>query len=130
MVYVDLLTVFIAAIIFVILSGFWYSSFLFGDIWLRLKNIKKRDVKGKALFFLGRLLIALVIGYFLAFFEGYLGVSSFWDGVIAGFLIWVGFILTVQITNFLWVPQGFKLFLIDTSFWLVSLLIMGGVIAG
>ena len=48
MVYVDLLTVFVAACIFVIFGGFWYSPLLFGGVWLKLKNIKKKVGKGSS----------------------------------------------------------------------------------
>ena len=59
-----------------------------------------------------------------------MGVTSFWDGVIAGGIIWVGFVLPTQASLLIWEKRSWKLFLLDNGNWLIGLIVMGGILAG
>jgi hypothetical protein len=125
---IDLFTVLIAAILYMIIGMVWYSKYLFGPAWLKLRGMKEAEMKKNKLNVLWGFLVALVIAYFLAFFEGYLGVTTVSDGMFVGFCLWLGFVATAQITGVIWGKMPFRLFCIDTGAKLLSLLVMGGVI--
>ncbi len=138
MAYVDLLTVIVAAIIFVIISSFWHSSFMFKKVLMKLKNnnLPKKPGRKKKLKpirkikYLYDFLICLVIAYVLSLLEILAGVVSFWDGVLFGFIIWLGFIGTFQMFQVVFDRKPFKLFIIENGLYLLNLMIIGGVLAG
>jgi hypothetical protein len=124
---IDLLTVIIAAILNMLIGFVWYSKWVFGAAWMKLHNMKPETKNQKmSLAYAG--LISLVIAYFLAFFEAYLGVTTVTDGMFVGFCMWLGFVATTQISSVVWCKTPFKLFLIDTSCKLLSFLVMSGII--
>src|SRR5690606_25121631 len=92
---IDPLTVIIAAILNMFIGMVWYSKWLFGPTWLKLH--KNPPEKKSVLTMIYAAIISLIIAYFLAFFEGYLGITTVTDGMFVGFCIWLGFIATTQI---------------------------------
>lgn len=125
---ISLFSVLIAAILYMVIGMIWYSKYLFGPVWLKLCGMKESEMKKNRLNILWGFLVALVIAYFLAFFEGYLGVTTVSDGMFVGFCLWLGFVATTQISGVIWCKMPFRLFLINTGAKLLSLLVMGGVI--
>lgn len=128
MIHVDYLTVLVAAVIYMIVAVLWYSPYLFGKIWM--KEVGDNINKNKFVTFPLNFLVAILLAYFISLFEIYLGATSFWDGVIAGFVIYLGFVFTTQVTSIIWVKNRWKLFLIDNGCWFISMMIMGGVLVG
>ena len=118
---IDLLTVFVSAIVALILSFIWHSLFSFSK-----KMEKKEYLRIYPLFFL----LLLVIAYFLALIEIYLVVTSFWDGIIAGIIVWFGFVATTGFSSVLWKRNKMRNFLIDSGAWCLIFMMMGGVLAG
>lgn len=123
---IDYLTVFIAALLNMIIGFFWYSKWLFGPAWMKLSKIKKMQPSTLLMFY--GFIISLIIAYFLAFFEAVLGITTVTDGMFVGFLLWLGFVLTTQINQVVWGKTPFRLFFLDTGFKLLSFLVMSGVI--
>lgn len=123
---IDLFTVVVAAFLNMIIGFFWYSKWLFGPAWMKLYNIK--EMKPNRFSLLYGLIVSLVIAYFLAFFESYLGVTTVSDGMFVGFCFWLGFVATTQIGGVIWEKSSFQGFLIHTSCKLLSYLVMSGVI--
>lgn len=130
MIHVDFLTVLIAAVVYMIISIFWYSPYLFGNLWMKLKKLEKADIRKKPIALALNFVFALLLSYFLSLIEIFLGATSFWDGVIAGFLLYIGFVLPTQIIGVVWVKNTFKVFLIDNVCWMLSMMVMGGILVG
>ncbi|KPK31894.1 MAG: hypothetical protein AMS24_05330 [Chlamydiae bacterium SM23_39] len=130
MVHVDFLTVLVAAVVYFIMGIAWYSPYLFGAIWLRLKGIDKKKMRKNIFSYLGSFLVALILSYFLSLLEIYMGATSFWDGVVAGFVIYLGFVFTTQIPSIIWIKNNYKLFLIDNFFYFLSFMVVGGILVG
>ncbi len=126
LVQVDLLTVFIAAVLNMIIGFFWYSKWLFGPVWMQLGKIKPEKFSKAGLLY--GFFVSFVIAYFLAFFEAYLGVTTVTDGMFVGFCFWLGFVFTTQISAVIWEKSPFQLFLLHTGCKLLSFLAMSGVI--
>lgn len=124
----DWLVVFIAAILNMVIGFVWYSKWLFGRAWQKLADLKEKDLKMKKGHLVYAFIISLVIAYFLSFFEGHLGVTNVSDGMFVGFLLWLGFVTTTQVSSVLWCKKPFKLFAINTGCKLLSYLVMSGII--
>ena len=128
---IDWLVVVIAAVLNMIIGFLWYSKWLFGKAWIRLAKLSEKEIKdmeGNKASILYGFVVSLVIAYFLAFFEGYLGVTTVSDGMFVGFCLWLGFVATTQITSVIWGKRPFQLFLLDAGCKLLSYLVMSGVI--
>ncbi len=126
MIYIDVLSVFIASITAAVLAVFWFSSWLFGTFVKKEKNVATwKKPKNLIISFL----MVFVIAFFLAFVEAYFNVVNFYDGLVAGAVVFGGAILPLQIVFFTWSKKSFRLFLIENGFWVLAFLIMGGVLA-
>lgn len=121
---IDWIAVAIAAILNMIIGFVWYSPWLFGESVCQ----KNKLTSNKIISFLLGFLNSIVIAFFLAFFEGYLDVTTVSDGMFVGFCLWLGFVFTTQLSPVIWQDRPFKLFLIDTGYKLLSFLVMSGVI--
>jgi hypothetical protein len=132
MVHIDFLTVIIAAIIYMIIKSLWYSPFLFGTVLHKLSGIKNADMRNKYLCYPLNFVVALILSYFISLIEIYIGATSFWDGIVAGFVLWLGFVFTTQITSIIWVKNTSrtKIFLIRNGFLLLTFMVMGAILVG
>ena len=126
-IHIDWLAVVIAAVLNMVIGFFWYSKWLFGDVWMKLRKFKEVDIGMKTPIFYA-FLVSLLIAYFLAFFEAYLGVTSVTDGMFVGFCFWLGFVATTQISSVIWCREPVRVFFLDTGCKLLSFLVMSGVI--
>ena len=124
---VDLLAVFFASVVYLLLYFIWYSKFLFGKIYKTLSKQKKGKSFFSYLFIFG---IMLMSSYVLAIFEVLIKVTSFWDGVFLGFLIWLGFAFSHSFFLVITYKRNFKLFILDNILYLLGLMIVGGILAG
>jgi hypothetical protein len=119
--HIDLLSILIAAIANIIIGLVWYSRYLFGTE-PNPSHLPRRFAN------LWTILVAFVTAYILAFFEAFLGVTTVTDGMFVGFLVWVGFIATTQISAVIWGKMTLKRFMVHTGCQLLTFLSMGGII--
>ena len=124
---IDWLTVVIAALLNMLIGFVWYSNWLFGPAWQKFHKMKGGEKADKKSLFWA-FIVSLIIAYFLAFFEGYMCVTSVTDGMLVGFCAWLGFVATTQISAVIWCKAPLELFAIDTGYKLLSFLVMSGVI--
>ena len=131
MVNVNLWSVIVAAVVAFVLGGLWYSPLLFGKKWMKLSKMSEKDMKGTNahLSYLGTLIISLVTAYILAVFVGYAGAMTFSSGMLAGFWVWLGFVATKSFGGVLWEKKPFALWVLNSGYDLLSLLLMAGIIA-
>jgi Protein of unknown function (DUF1761) len=124
---IDLVTVFFASALYMIMYLVWYSKILFGKIYKRLTiNNKKKPLYYYFLIFL----CMLIITYGLAVLEVLLGVTSFQDGIFLGFIIWFAFVCTHDLFLVLSFKRNIKLFLIDNFLYLIALMVICVILAG
>lgn len=130
MVHIDFLTILVAAIVYFIIGIAWYSPYLFGSMLLRLRGIDKKSIRKGFFSYLYSFFVALILSYFLSLLEIYMGATSFWDGVVAGFVLYLGFVFTTQIPSIIWIKNNYKIFFIDNFFYCVSFMVIGGILVG
>ena len=122
----------IAAAVASFIIGFaWYSPALFGRQWMKLMGMKTMGkkggmMKGMALEFAG----ALVLSYVLFHFLRYAGAVTWMDGAVGGFWVWLGFFATAGLGMVAWERKPWSLYFINMGAMLVSLLVMGAIVAG
>jgi hypothetical protein len=98
-----------AAVAHMLVGLVWFSRPVFGQAWMDLTG---RDLTpARALIpvaVIGHLAIALVLALILAL----AGVTTVLDGIGIGLLVWLGFVVTLEIGELVWERIPFRLFLL------------------
>lgn len=137
MVPINYLAVFIAAVSSTVIGALWYGP-LFGKIWIQLSGMTKESIeaaqkKGMAksylLMFIGSLFMAYVLAHAFVFASAYMKVEGFSAGLSVGFWNWIGFVAPVTLSSVLWDGKPWKLWVLNNGYHLVTLLVMGVIIA-
>lgn len=130
---VNLFVVLIAAVASMGLGYLWYGP-LFGKLWMKEMSMKGSDMskaakhgmaKSYGVMFVGSLVMAYVLAHAIVFAATYLKMTGISAGLMSGFWNWLGFIAPVTLGSVLWEGKSFKLWLINSGYWLVTLLTMG-----
>ncbi len=112
------------------LGAVWY--FILSRPWQHAVGKSQAELKkegaAQALPFVISLVALFVMAWMLAGIMGHLGQVSIRGGLISGFLIWLGFVITTMGVNHAFSGAPTKLTLIDGGYWLAVLLIQGAVI--
>lgn len=124
------LPVIIAAGFSIVVGFVWYSPVVLGKSWIKLSGKNAKDIeeakKGGMLktylFSTAALVImAAVLGLVLQNFN----VTNVTDAIVVSFVVWLGFVATTMINSVLFDGKSFNLFLINSGYQLVALLVMG-----
>jgi hypothetical protein len=127
---INFLALAVATLAKMVLGALWYSPVLFGNSWMKLVNCTPEQMKAV----MPKALITDVIGTFIQAFVlvhavHYAGADSIGLGAAVGFLNWLGFIAVTTLAITIYEKKPFKLFFINNGFQLLSLLIMGAIVA-
>ena len=129
--------VIVAMLSSVVLGFLWYGPF-FGKPWMSMMgftkdSMEKAKKKGMTtnylVMMLGSFLMAYVLAHSLEFASVYTKTYGVTAGLMAAFWSWLGFVAPVQVGDQLWGGKPWKLFLITGGYYLVSLCIMGVILA-
>lgn len=138
------LAILLAIVSNVILGFLWYAAKSpTGRIWMREmklpvdhKPTNKQMAISMTLMLIGTFLLMFVLQHvFLAFRDAYrldgerLGGLEMVDGLSGAFFTWLGFFMPVTLGTVAWESKSWSLFLVNTSYHLVSLLIAGAIFA-
>jgi len=128
--------IFTMALVNVVLGGVWYAPKVFGDAWSKLAGMTQEKAKkgaGKALAWMVAMSIlqAFVLSAVVQWVQAGTGglPLNFFNGLMVGFYAWLGFTFTVVSSSYQFNQHPLKLYLIDLGYPLISMLVMGGVLA-
>ena len=124
------LAVIVTGIVSWIIGAIWYAPPVFGNRWMKLVGIKPEDARasaGKAL--VGGLVLAIITSFFLAIFINFMAATTFVDGAIGGFLVWLGFIATAAATGVLFERRPVALYAIGQTHLAIAFIVMGIILA-
>ena len=112
------------------IGALWYSPLLFVKAWSKLAGVSEAQMKAgmaKALTIdvIGSLLMSFVLIHSIR----YAGATTPLEGMAVAFWHWLGFVAVATIGNVTFERRPFKLFLINNGYMLVSLLVMGAILA-
>ena len=126
---VNWLAVLVTGLGYMVIGGLWYGP-LFQKPWMRLANVSEADAKagaGKA--YVMMFIVALISVFVLAMFVNAIGADTFDEGMLVGLLIWVGFVGTVLLNGVIFEKRPCALYVLNSGYNLVTLLVAGGVLA-
>lgn len=123
------LAILVSAIILWVLGAIWYTA-LFNKPWMALSGVKREPGKrdGMLLGMTASLLCNLVLSLILALLIMWSNVSGFKYGAVIGVLVWMAFIAATSLPQGIYEKRPFKLFAINSGYWLVGLIIVGGLL--
>ena len=133
MITVNFWAILVAAIVSFGIGALWYSSFLFGKEWMTLVKIGDAEITDLAkrgmwrayiIHFVATLISLLVLGFAIVA----TGATNAGDGAFVGFFAWLGFIAPIGISELLWKKSSMKLVMIDSLYYIVSLVVGGAII--
>ena len=130
---VNYLAVLVAAIAGMIVGFIWYGP-LFGKMWMRMMGFDKKKMneakkKGMGKTYFLAFLTSLIMSYVLAHFVAYVQASTIADAAVLGFWLWIGFFATTQLGMVMWEGKPVKLYILNTLHYLVTLVVMSGILA-
>src|SRR5262245_19960745 len=106
------------AVILAAVAAFAFGAFYYGTLgkqWMKAARIDPATAKMSTGLFVTSFVCELIMAWVLAGVIGHLGAGqvTFWNGVISGLFIWVGFIATTIAVNQRYQGFGWDLSLID-----------------
>jgi len=120
----------VAAVARFLFGWLWYSPFLFGNAWMSLTNCNPDEMKRRMpVLAPADLVCNFLMAFVLVHAVHYAGAAGAGQGAAVGFFNWLGFISTVMLMMTLYEKRSAKLFWINSGFQLISLLIMGAIVA-
>jgi hypothetical protein len=128
--HINYLALLIATIAKMLVGMVWYSSPVFGKLWMTLVGCTPEQMKAtmpKAL--LVDFISSYVMAFVLVHAVHYAGAISLPQGAVVGFFNWLGFIAAATLVSTVYEKRPVKLFLINNGYQLISLLIMGAIVA-
>lgn len=139
MVPINLLAILACGVVAIVIGFLWFGP-LFGKAWMRLSfgsipspeqmaEGKKKMPLYAFIQFVLALVMAFVLAHNLAFGDAYLTMTGIAGGIQAGFWNWLGFVVPTTVGMVLWEGKPWKLWLIIVSEWLLTLLLMGIILA-
>ena len=117
-----------------VLGALWYSPLLFERPFFALKGWTPEEVAAvRASSHAGEigaaLAVSLVTAYVLAHFVKFTGAETAGGGMLTGFWLWLGFVLTTNLETVIFEGRPLGLYLINNGYHLVGLLGMGALLA-
>ena len=123
---INLLAVLVAGIAHMVTGIIWFMPKLFGNAWTKLTE---KDLKPDSRWMVAGIIGHLVIALMLAVIVNLANVTTAIGGVAVGVLIWISFVVTLEIGELIWEKIPFKLFMIRIGNHLVALSVAGAILA-
>jgi hypothetical protein len=119
--------VIVAWIISVALGSFWYSPVGFGKQWSKLSGVDlmktPKDESTRAIIFV--VVSSLLQAIALALILKNLHLNTIGDGIVASLILWFGFTALTTIGNTLYQRQTLKYWWLNSSFFLIVMVVNG-----
>jgi hypothetical protein len=123
---INLLAVLVAGIAHMLTGLIWYRPKFFGNTWARLTGAELKPAsQWLAAGLIGHQVIALALVIIVTLANA----TTVLGGIAVGGLVWLGFVVTLEIGELIWEKIPFKLFLIRAGNHLVALSLAGVILA-
>lgn len=108
----------------------WYSPALFGKPFVKLTGCDEKKLMKD---FPRAILIDIIANFIMAFVlvhaVVYAGANAFPTGLAVGFFNWIGFVAVGSLFTINFEQRPFRLFLLNNGFQLITIALMGAVLA-
>ncbi len=133
---VNYVAIVVAALASMVLGMLWYGP-VFGKKWQALmgfteesmKSMTMTPMKAMGLGLVAQLVMSYVLSHSLLFASAYLQTTGMNAGLMAGFWNWLGFIAPVTVGVVLWEGKSWQLWMLNSGYYLTSLLLMGTILS-
>jgi hypothetical protein len=126
---VNWLAVLAAALAKFAIGGVWYSPPVFGPRWGAIIGATPDAFKARIIpAMITDLVASFVLAWVLANVLKFTGAIGLIPGARVSFFLWLGFVATPLLSTTVYEGRPIALFGINAGYWLVSMLIMGGLI--
>lgn len=120
------LAVLVSTTIYFILGALWYSPVLFGNVWMKLRELTEEDIgKPNPVIFLYSFLLQLIAVISLAMFMNAMGIAYILHGAIVGFGAGAGILFTLAGTTGIFTELKLQLHLLDNGYHVAGLTLSG-----
>ncbi|MBI4092359.1 MAG: DUF1761 domain-containing protein [Candidatus Kerfeldbacteria bacterium] len=120
----------VATVAAMIIGYVWYAMPVFGRAWMRLIGKQEADLKtGRGPAMGVMVVMAFVKSYILVHFVSYANATTVTGGIVTGLWLWLGFVFTTIAATNVFAQRGWKLTFLDSGYHLVSLAVMGAILA-
>ncbi|MFI5412715.1 MAG: DUF1761 domain-containing protein [Candidatus Micrarchaeales archaeon] len=130
--------IFVAAVVALIIGGFWYSPALFGNAWMKsmgwkkediAKSMKKMNAMVMASMYLKMFVTSAITAFVLSILIHIFSVTSLTDASELALLVWLGFVAAYRVGDVVFEGKNFNYYMINTMQVFVSLLVMSWIIS-
>jgi hypothetical protein len=125
---VNFVAVALGAVFNMILGTLWYGPF-FGNLWLKLIGKKKEEIQGSPWLYVASFVAAFAAALTLSLVVSAFGYTGFFQGLLTGVVVWLGFVATVTLTFSIFEGPPLKVWLIFVAYQAVIFAVEGGVFA-
>ena len=108
----NLLAIFLAWLVHIVLGLIWFSPKLFGNQWTKLTG---KDLKPDSKWIVPGLLGHLLMVFVLIFLIKIANIQHGSGGLVIGLLAWIGFIVPLETGELVWERIPLRLYLIRIS---------------
>lgn len=123
---INLLAVLVAGIVHMVIGLIWFMPKIFGNAWAELTG---KEMKPAPQWIVAGIIGHQVMALVLAVLVKIANVTNVVGGIIVGILVWIGFMVTLEIGELIWEKIPFKLFIIRVGNQLVGLSLAGSILA-
>ena len=128
---INYLAVIVAAVVHFIIGGLWYG-FIFANTFVEIvgrAQLEQMVADSHWSQYLVAFVSSLVLVYILAHFIQYTGSKTVAGGMQTAFWLWLGFVVTTQLSGVIFEQRKLGLYLLNIGYQLVACLICGVILA-
>ena len=128
---INYLAVIVAAVVHFMIGGLWYGL-IFANIFVDIvgrEQLERMAADSHWSQYLIAFISSLVLVYVLAHFVQFTGSTTAGGGLQTAFWLWLGFIVTTQISGVIFEQRKLGLYLLSIGYQLVACLICGVILA-
>lgn len=125
------LAVLVAAMVYFVLGGLWYSPVMFAKPWMALVGTSEEAIRqkgGVATAYLVAIVCSLIIAFVLAIFVEQQPSATLFSGAQTGLLAGLGLVAMTAFTTSTFEGRPLKLFLIDAGYNVVGFVLAGAIL--
>ncbi len=120
------ISVIVATLVYFVLGAIWYSPVLFGNIWMKLRDLNPETMEQpNPIIYLYSFILQFIAVVSLALFITALGVDSAGNGALIGFGAGAGFVFSLAGTTGIFTEIPMKLHFLDNGYHVVGLVLAG-----
>ena len=128
---INYLAVIVAAVIHFMIGGLWYGL-IFANIFIDIvgrEQLERMVADSHWSQYLIAFISSLVLVYILAHFVQFTGSKTAGGGMQTAFWLWLGFVVTTQLSGVIFEQRKIGLYLLNIGYQLVACLICGAILA-